>query len=452
MAKRSTAATPRRDAKTGTWWFIVDTAPGPDGSRRQARRRGFRTKAEAQEALDKLRVDIRGGTYVAPLRQTLGEFLEEWLHATKTTIEPSTHESYSRYLRLHVIGRIGGIQLQSLQSPHLMRLYADLLESGRRAPKANRRYPADVPARVSVLRAQGQTYAAIAQAIRLEFPDTAGTITKDAAAAMHRRATRPASTTTAASSGLSARAVRYIHTIVKRALADAVRWDLIPRNPADAAAPPSASSARSPEMKTWDAATLARFLDAERDTRYGPAWLFLATTGVRRGEALGLRWSDLDLTAGRVRIVQTTTAIAHRIHIQPRTKTTRPRGFELDRRTIAALRGWRTRQDAERKNLGEGYTDLDLVFCLPDGRPYHPERFSREFARRLARHEAPRIRLHDLRHTWATLALEAGVPLKVVSERLGHATTAITADIYSHVLPAFDRQAAETVAASIFGQ
>lgn len=115
------------------------------------------------------------------------------------------------------------------------------------------------------------------------------------------------------------------------------------------------------------------------------------------------------------------------------------------------LKAWKARQAAERLQMGAGWHDGDLVFTLPDGRPYHPERFSREFDRRVERHGVPRIRLHDLRHTWATLALAAGVPLKVVSERLGHATTAITADVYSHVTPTMGAEAAETVAGVIFG-
>jgi integrase len=101
--------------------------------------------------------------------------------------------------------------------------------------------------------------------------------------------------------------------------------------------------------------------------------------------------------------------------------------------------------------LGPGYRDHDLVFCHSDGRPYHPERFSREFDLMVARQGAPRIRLHDLRHTWATLALKAGVPMNVVSERLGHATTAVTADIYSDVTPGMQADAAERVANLIFG-
>ncbi len=117
------------------------------------------------------------------------------------------------------------------------------------------------------------------------------------------------------------------------------------------------------------------------------------------------------------------------------TKTGKARAIRLDGRTVTSLRAWRARQASERLLMGDGWADHDLVFTLPDGRPYHPERFSREFDRMIERHHLKRVRLHDLRHTWATLALQAEVSLKVVSERLGHTTTAITADVYSHVTP-----------------
>jgi integrase len=178
--------------------------------------------------------------------------------------------------------------------------------------------------------------------------------------------------------------------------------------------------------------------------------MFLATTGSRRGEAPGLCWADADLDHGRVSIRQAITAIDHRIKVGSRTKTANARLVELDGRTITALRTWKARQAEERLLMGAGYQDCGLVFCHPDGRPYHPERFSREFDRMVERLGMRRVRVHDLRYTWATLALGAGVPLKVVSERLGHATTAVTADTYSHVTPGMQTDAAQKVAALIF--
>lgn len=146
------------------------------------------------------------------------------------------------------------------------------------------------------------------------------------------------------------------------------------------------------------------------------------------------------------------TLIEHKIHIASRTKTGPARGIDLDAETIADLRAHRARQAQELLMLGIRPTDATLVFALHDGRPYNPDRFSREFDRAQKRVEGlARVRLHDLRHTWATLALLAGVPVKVVSERLGHKTTAITYDIYSHVTPTMGTNAAERVASLFLG-
>jgi integrase len=248
-----------------------------------------------------------------------------------------------------------------------------------------------------------------------------------------------------AGGGLSPRIVRYIHTITHRALRDAVKWGRLARNAAEAADPPKAAG--RPESITWTADQLRSFLEGTRGNRYWAAYLLLATTGLRRGEALGLRWSDLDLDAGRASIRQTVIAIRHTVMIgTPKTAKGR-RTVTLDSGTVAALREHRKRQAAERLLMGAGWTDNDLVFCHPDGTMVHPERFSRGFLETVARIGLPRIRLHDLRHGWATMALQAGVHPKVVQERLGHANIGVTLDTYSHVVAGLHEDAAEQVAA-----
>jgi integrase len=167
-----------------------------------------------------------------------------------------------------------------------------------------------------------------------------------------------------------------------------------------------------------------------------------ASTGARRGEVLGARWRDLDLVGRRWGIVQTVIESG-----VSRPKSGRSRSVALDAGTVDALRAHRKAQAAERLALGPAYVDSDLVFCREDGEALRPRSFSRAFDRHVATAELPRIRLHDLRHTWATLALSAGVHPKIVSERLGHATIAITLDTYSHVSPGMQQDAAETVAA-----
>jgi integrase len=247
-----------------------------------------------------------------------------------------------------------------------------------------------------------------------------------------------------AGGGLSPRSVQYVHAIIHRALRDAVRWGRLARNPADAADPPKASR---PESITWSADELRTFLEATRGSRYWAGYLLLATTGLRRGECLGLRWQDLDLDAGRASIRQTVIAIRHTVMIgTPKTASGR-RTVTLDSGTVAALREHRARQAAERLLMGAGWTDTDLVFCHPDGTALHPERFSRGFAEWVQKIGLPRIRLHDLRHGWATLALQKGIQPKVVQERLGHANIAITLDTYSHVTAGLHEEAAEDVAA-----
>jgi integrase len=247
-----------------------------------------------------------------------------------------------------------------------------------------------------------------------------------------------------AGGGLSPRSVQYVHAIIHRALRDAVRWGRLARNPADAADPPKASR---PESITWTADQLRTFLEETRGSRYWAAYLLLATTGLRRGECLGLRWQDLDLDAGRASIRQTVIAIRHTVMMStPKTASGR-RTVRLDKGSVAALREHRARQAAERLLMGAGWTDNDPVFCHPDGTALHPERFSRGFAEWVQKTGLPRIRLHDLRHGWATLALQKGVHPKVVQERLGHANIAITLDTYSHVTAGLHEEAAEDVAA-----
>jgi integrase len=176
-----------------------------------------------------------------------------------------------------------------------------------------------------------------------------------------------------------------------------------------------------------------------------------ATTGTRRGEALGLRWSDVDLAAGRLSIVQTVTTVRDKMVMSPPKTARSRRSVSLDPGLVATLRDHRRRQNEERLRAGEAWSGTgDLVFTNEVGEPVHPSALSRLFESSVRRSGLPRIRLHDLRHTYPTVALAAGVHPKIVSERLGHATIALTLDLYSHVTPAIDAEAAALVASKIF--
>jgi integrase len=243
--------------------------------------------------------------------------------------------------------------------------------------------------------------------------------------------------------GLSAKTVRNVHIALRRCLADAERFGLVQRNVAALVKPPTP---KRPELSTWDAAEMRTFLIAVQGDRHEAAYRLIATTGMRRGEALGLRWSDVDLNAGRIAIKRTLSVVdKDLVWSSPKTARSR-RTVSLDPETVATLKLHRARQLEERVAAGAAWKDEDLVFCNQLGGPLHPDRFTRAFVSAGRRAGVKQIRLHDLRHTWATLALQAGVHPKVVSERLGHATTGITLDIYSHVQPELDASAASTVA------
>ncbi len=249
--------------------------------------------------------------------------------------------------------------------------------------------------------------------------------------------------------GLAPKTVRNIHGALHTALRDAARWGYVARNVAAAADLPKGMT---PEMRVWSPEQLRAFLKHVRDDRLYAAWLLLATTGMRRGEVAGLRWVDVDLDTGRVSPRRPRVVVNFEVVVsEPKTAKGR-RSLALDPATVAALREHRRRQLEERLAVGPRWEDSGLVFTWPDGRPLHPERFSRWFEQLARVAGLPRIRLHDVRHSYATAALAAGVPAKVVSERLGHANIAITMDTYSHVLPGLDAQAAGTVARLILGE
>lgn len=449
--------------KRGSAWTYYVYVRDADGSRRQVSKGGFATRREAEAARVKAVNDVNTGTFVEPERVKVREFLEdEWLPSQRPPkLEESTDRSYARYVRRHVVPYIGEAPLQKLTPMDLNALYRKLLDEGRRMPgKSKKTHPPELVDRVTKLRKQGRTWQAVADTIGEEFPEKAG-ISRDAVAAVYRRSVDRQRRKRKSPSGLKPRTVRYIHSIIHAALKDAMRWNRVARNVADAADPPPVSSTRSKRPEAWTAEQLSRFLDFVADNRYLPAWVFLATTGCRRGECLGLKWSDLDLDLDAATAVMSrqVTAIDHELRIKELPKTKRSHLIRLDEGTVGMLRTWRAQQNEEKLLAGAGYEDEGFVFCHPDGNVYEPDRFSREFLRQQERYNRanpdeplPRLVLHGLRHTWATLALHEGIDIKVVSERLNHSSTFVTQEIYTHVTPPMQSDAAERVAARIFAK
>jgi len=246
---------------------------------------------------------------------------------------------------------------------------------------------------------------------------------------------------------LSPRTVRLTHTVLREALQHAVEWGMIVRNVADATKPPRAVR---PQVQVWDSEEVGRFLRAAVLEPHNPLWLVAIMTGLRRGELLALRWSDVDLHAGVLHIRHTLTVTTGiRALTPPKTKSGR-RTIPLPPTCLAALREHRSRQLEARLSAPE-WIERDAVFTASNGEWLDPGNLSRMFTRLVIAAGVKRIRFHDMRHTSATLLLKQGVNPKVVSERLGHANIAITLDTYSHVLPSMQREAADALEAVLFG-
>jgi integrase len=202
---------------------------------------------------------------------------------------------------------------------------------------------------------------------------------------------------TAERNELSAKTISYIHTIVHKALSDAVDVEVLQRNPAERAKPPRPNGRATSGINSWTPDELATFLAAVAEERLSAIWRLTAMTGMRRGEILGLRWSDIDLATGRLSVRHAVVAVGYEM-VESTPKSHRARVIDLDAETIVQLRAHRRSQDAERVEWGADYQDRDLVVAKENGEPIHPHTFSQSFERLIAKAALRTIRLHDLRH------------------------------------------------------
>jgi len=314
---------------------------------------------------------------------TLRDYLVgQWLPAKEASIAASTHARYVTSIEHYLLPHLGDSQLRRLQPTDLESLYRRLLLRGGR---------------------QGGP--------------------------------------------LAAKTVRNLHQIIRPALDDAVARGLIATNPARHVVPPDPRKRPSGRRRaqSWTGAQLGAFLAGAAGERHAVLFRLTAATGMRRGEVLGLRWDHVHLDTGRIEVTQAITAVGYRLEFsQLKTRTSR-RNITLDAATVAMLAEWRRRQADQLAAAGVGNAEA-LVFTGSDGRPLHPHAASQAFGRAQRRLDVPVIRFHDLRHTHATLLLRDRVPIKVVSERLGHSNPAFTMMTYQHVLPGMQDDAASTYA------
>jgi integrase len=378
--------------KAGERWRARGPVQLQDGTIEHVQKKGFLTKTAGLDWLGDQQSAGRKGEFVVPSKQTFGAYGREVIDGLR--IGPQTRASYLKNWRLHIEPYpVAAVPIAQLTGLRLTAHYRVLEKSGRKDYR------------------EGQA--------------------------------------------LSARTVRYIHTTIHGILGQAVSDGLLNRNPADAARPPTALEAKAPEMTCWDAGQLAAFLGwAAEHSQNHDLWHYLANTGERRGEALSGRYRDLDVAAATVR-VRRSAGIVRNVGegaeiVEGDTKSHKPRVIDLDPATLAVL----ARHKRERGEMALQLARADaLIFGDIEGRHRNPEHVSRQFVRDVARcrkalgaDTLPAIRLHDLRHTHATILLTAGVPPHVVSQRLGHASPVVTMTVYAHVLPGSQREAASLFA------
>ena len=249
---------------------------------------------------------------------------------------------------------------------------------------------------------------------------------------------------------VSGSTVQKIHHVLHKALAQAVRWNLLPRNPAEAVKAPTPESK---VMRPLSAQEARRLLEAACGDRLEALYALAIHTGMRRGELLALRWSDVSLEepetkVGVVRVHRTLTRTENGKGIalgDPKTKKS-GRTLRLTPKARDALKRHRTRQAEETLNSGSAYQDGDLIFATKVGTPINPSNLrNRSFVPLLKKANLPQITFHDLRHTTASLLFSKNVHPKFVQELLGHASVAFTLDIYSHMLPGMGGEAADAI-------
>lgn len=360
---------------SGRWRWRITVGLRPDGTPI-----GLSGTAETQKAAEQAKlaalVDHQRGVLAQPDRITVGEWLARWLDAKKPSLAAKTNHNYEKLVERHIEPHLGRKRLQALRPVDLHDLYAALTRKG--------------------------------------LVDTQ----------------------------------RQVHNILHAAFAEAVRLDLIVRNPSDVIRPtPPRRKMEAEKAKALTADEIARLLPFLREDRWGLPFEFMLATGMRRGEVCGLRWEDVDLETGRLRFRHNLVTVAGKPVLGPPKTESRARPLRLSGDAIDCLRRQAAQQALERKALGPGpvkghpknyrrkrvWHDSGFVFTALYGAPLHPDRLRDHLIRFCTQAGIRHVTNHELRHTHASLMLRRGVPLEVVSQKLGHARPSFTADVYRHV-------------------
>lgn len=353
------------------------------------------TLADLNEKITAAKRDHQLGINIAPERQTVADFLKDWLENVKADVRPSTFISYHGHVHNHIIPALGRYQLSKLRAQHIQAFkrqkLAEVMKSGPGVPrKIKEGEPRPEPRQ------------------------------------------------------LSARTVQYSLVVLRMALQEACKLDLIPRNPAVLVDYPAVANE---EIRPFTPEEAKQFLEAAKGNRLEALFSVALALGLRKGEALGLQWPDIDFEAGTLSVRRALQRLKMPGEKKGRLVVSEPkrrsrRTINLPQVALSALAEHRRRQEQERSFAGDQWQETGFVFTSSIGTPLEPRKAAKEYTTILEAAGLPVIRFHDLRHTAATLLLAQGVHPRVVMELLGHSQIAITMNTYSHVIPALKKEAA----------
>lgn len=365
-----------KKANKDYYFYVLTLGKGTNGKRIQIKKRGFKTKKEAEKALREAQVEADKGAYVQPSKMTYGEYLTEWIRAKKQQISSQTAHVTEVYMRTHIVPELGGINLTQLNPLIIQRFLSTLQDKG-----------------------------------------------------------------------LADSTIKRIYNIVNTSLNAAVKQQLINRNAASLIDKPRV---KRKEIEVWDVKEVQAFLNyAQTYTRYYIAFHLALTTGMRQGEILGLRWMDVDFDRNMISVRQTLSHNGKEIIHGAKTATS-IRTISFDPHTATVLQKHMRLVRREMFSLGKSFSQEDLVVCNGLGTKSNPRNINRIWYKLLEKTELKKITFHDLRHTHASLLLKNNTHPKVVSERLGHSSIKKTIDLYSHLFPNMQVEAAAELAKMLF--
>lgn len=369
-----------RKRKDGRWEGRYTAGRDPETGKAITKNVLARTQKECKEKLKQAIEDTAGLDLAKADQYTVGQWLDVWFeNYAKLKVRPSSHQTYRGYIDNHIKPNIGHIPLSKLTSLDLQKLYKKLLFGGRVKRIEAKRQP----------------------------------------------------------KGLSAKTVRNLDQVISSAMDFAIAQKLILTNPTHGCALPRLEHR---EMKTLPAEQLASFLQEARESGVFELYYTELATGLRRGELLGLKWEDLDLVQGEMRVRRQVARINGEVVEAPLKTKNAYRTFPLSEDTVGILK-------IQKQKAGNS----PWVFPSPTGGPISPDSVLHMLHRVLKRAGLPQVRFHDLRHTFATLALQNGVDIKTVSGMLGHFSAGFTLDTYSHVTTAAQQEAARTMSGVLAG-